>query len=68
MIVVLHLAAALKETGNDAANPSGAAHALGDDHTLWVFAARIADLEKDRGRLQTPGWAAFRGAGNPTAA
>ena len=49
MIVVLHLAAALKETHNDAANPSGAPHALSDDHILWVFAARIADLEKDRG-------------------
>jgi nitrite reductase/ring-hydroxylating ferredoxin subunit/DMSO/TMAO reductase YedYZ heme-binding membrane subunit len=49
LVVVLHLMAALKEARDDAANPSGAAHPVEDDDTPWIFAARISEMQADRG-------------------
>ena len=49
LVVALHLAAALKEARDDKANPSGDTHAVAGDDTPWIFAARISEMEIDRG-------------------
>jgi len=49
LVVGLHLVAALKERRDDEANPSSAANPRDGDETPWIFAARISEMEIDRG-------------------